>query len=252
MKLFGKTICTTLAVVLLAIPDKSRAENSAYYCHALPVLLNNIKECDENAYYSLAAQNCLIKLEKDIEAKKLALTTAMTQHTLASADAQNARIGNNASNLNSLRASIESLIAQSARARQEMVLYSENFAYTSAFSKSLLDRLGVTAIVHRLPCHKNPYNALKGTVEKVDKHIAEFKQLAATVQKLETRTATNLKKVDSGSLTQKATGGRAPASPNAGGPKPAPKQGPSSITGTEKAGENERALQQKLNHQQKN
>jgi hypothetical protein len=234
-----------IALAACALPTRGFASVPVNYCVSLDDLAHKVKTCSANVLYAKAAQICVEKLERDIDAQKAMLALAMgltSQHT---ADAQGARIENNSRNLADLRAGIETLEGYAAHARAEVVNYSENFLYAGKISKPMAAKLGIEKTLRKFHCFSSNRAALGQVVGILDGRLAEFKKLKGSALAMEAKDTANLKKLDSGSLTS-AVSNRAPAAtgaPRLASPPPVAKKGPSSITGTEKIGESERALQ---------
>ncbi len=246
--MFHKTIRAALiSTALICASSETRAADTVNYCHSLPELAKNVKSCGQNVFFSKAAQVCLGKLEHDLAAKKALLTAAMAARGAAAGSAQAARIENNSSNLVALRTSIEELTGYAVHARREVINYSASFDLAGPFSEKQAEKIGIAKLLKGFPCFKNNRAVLAGVVSSFDGRIKEFHDVIASAKALEGKTALSLTKLDSSTVNAKAAN-RAPASamPAYPAPPPVEKKGPSSITGTEKIGESEKAMQEIL------
>lgn len=233
----------TLLIAALAIFPAPAFCGPVNYCFSLSELASQVKDCQENVYFAKAAQNCLGKIEKDIEAQKLTLSGLMLQNTAAAASAQAGRIANNSQNLASLQASIDTLMGYALQARQEVISYSENFVYAGPISREMAQKLKLERFLQKIPCYKRNRAAIAQVVNVIDQRVEEFRKVGNTARANQAVDSANLKRLDAGSLAAPVSN-RAPASVSAPAKlPPKAKQGPSSITGTEKIGESDRALQ---------
>lgn len=219
---------------LLCAPSFALANGNDSFCYPLTELAEKVRNCGHNQAFAKAANLCLEKIEKETSAQQAILAQAMMLNTAAAAaSSQGGRMENNIQNLTAMRATLENLISQARKARQEVVQYSEHFVYAGPVSQDLATRLNLHKILRKFECHRLPLGELVTVVEKIDEKVKELRTSRDSALALEARTAANKKTVDSTSLTQKASGTRTPASASApaGGPKPAAKQKASNITG---------------------
>lgn len=243
MKLLPKA--TLLACVsFLPLSAIGAEEDAPSYCHSLRKLAPQVKTCNKNAIFAKAAQLCVTKIETEINLQKALLAQMMAASSAAAGSAQAARIANNGQNISNLLASIEKLTSYARQARQEVITYADNFRYPGSITKEMAESRGLGNVFRSFTCYKNNFLAVEEVVTTFNTRIQEFQQVLASARALEARTAVALKHVDSSSVNGKVSN-RAPASAGTPGKAPPPKgkQGPSSITGTEKIGESDRALQ---------
>lgn len=238
-------LLATVTVFLVGYTQPTRAEGSVNYCHSLAEIAKNVRDCGENVYFAKAAQVCLGKIERDIETKKALLTLVMQASGAAAGSAQAARIENNSHNLADLRSSIEELSAHAVQARREVSNYSLNLDLAGPFNERSAEKIGILKLLRKFPCYKDNRSALAEVVTRLDNRITEFSKVIASARELEVRSTASMKNLETNSLTRAASN-RSPAAlgaPRYASPPPVAKKGPSSITGTEKIGESERALQ---------
>lgn len=235
-----------LVCLIAALPPFAYASEPAPpVCPPIAELSKEVRDCSQNHFYTLAALHCLDKLEREIDAKKASLALLMTASSAAAGSAQAARLENNGQNISDLLGAIDNLTERAERARKEIIVYSENFVYAGPISKSMAEKLRMVRYLSMFDCYAVSRSGLGKVVQILDGHLAEFRKVTASARPLLARTAAAVRKVDSSSVNAPVSN-RAPASAGApvyAAPPPKAKQGPSDISGTDKIGESNRALQ---------
>jgi hypothetical protein len=235
----------TFALIALTPTWVAFANDAPSYCYSLPLLAEKVNNCSKNKLFAQAAKACLDKMENDIDAQQQILAQAMQLNNSAAASAQGARITNNSTNLVEMKQTIRDLQAAALKARAEIILYSQNFTYPGPMSKKKAAQLRMEKILQQFSCFSDPRDSLAENIKLIDQRIMELRKTEKDAQILEKTGNQYVESLKAGREI-KAAGTRAPAS--TGAPaidkvKRAPKHGPSSITGTHKIGESDRALQ---------
>jgi len=144
-------------------------------------------------------------------------------------------------------ATIAKLKTAARQARAEIIFYSQNFTYAGPISKKMAVELNLVSFAEKFSCFADNRDSLVESVKVIDKRIEELVKTEQVARTLEATGNQYVKSLDATSVNGKASA-RAPASAKAPGSpslKPVAKTGPSSITGTEKIGESDRALLEK-------
>jgi hypothetical protein len=197
----------------------------------------------------------VIKLEKQIEIEKNALALAMAASNLSTKAGQESRISNHQQNLNKLVSTLDDLKKSAFLARAEVVTYSKNLRYPNGQTRAQFKGPAfLDFLARKMSCYSNHYDSMVDSVKEIDQKIGEIKKIDTTAKAMKATTDIYVVKMNKGAtsetqLVKNSTSGE-PASAETAYPKK-PDRGPSSVSGTEKIGESERALQRKLSQQKK-
>jgi hypothetical protein len=223
------------AACLAFAPGRARGEAPPPYCVDLSELASKVKDCQQNSYFLAAAQKCLAKLEKEIDANQALLSAAMLLRNASTASAQSARIENNDGNLANLQSTLDDLEGQAAKARAEVLAYSHNFVYAGPITQEKAEKYHLVRFLQNFQCFSRNYKGLGQVIETINQHVADFKKAAAAAKAMQAADSAHLKNLDATTLTTAAHGrettARAPASATV---RKVPGGTPSTITGTDK------------------
>jgi hypothetical protein len=239
---------TNLSLIVAAILSLASARpalaDDGSYCVDLARLAPQVKDCQQNDFWVIAAAACEEKLEKDIATQQSLLSTAMALESLKDAVAsQTGRIQNTNTDLSGMVATLEDLESKARHVRAEMQVYGQNFVYAGPIPKAFAERTGLDQLFRKFHCFADNQRNLAGEMAQVTKHIAELEKAKNAATQFAAINKINLQKMDASSLNAVAKGvstTRAPASVGAGVGKN--NNGASSITGTEKAQQDDEAL----------
>jgi hypothetical protein len=228
-----------LAILALLHSSILRAEDRKSYCIDLVPLSATVKDCQQNVFYVRAARACVAKLEKEIATQQSLLSAAMLLAQAAAADSQSARIDNSVQDLSRMQSTLESLEAEAKQARADLKAYGQVFTYAGPLSPAFAKRFHMESFLQRFPCFSENQSLLGDEIKGVEQRIADLDKGAKAAAQMAGVSRTNLQKLDASS-TNGVAHGRATASvPAKAVPTGAVQNGASSITGTEKAREDE-------------
>ncbi|MGZ3654328.1 MAG: hypothetical protein ACXVCS_02165 [Bdellovibrionota bacterium] len=238
------SLCALL--VLAATPliaGASGAEDKSY-CYSLPDLASKVKDCQQNVFFVKAADACIAKLDSEIKSQQALLSAAMLLSGANATSAQSGRMANSSADLAQMQSTLQSLETEANTARAEIVNYAQNFTYAGPVSHEFAERFHMTRFLQKFPCFANSQSLLVDDVKQIDTQVASLDKARQNAAQMAKVNGVNIKSLDASSVNA-AAHGRAPSSaaPARAVPTGTPKQSVSSITGTEKIDDSNRALQ---------
>jgi hypothetical protein len=189
----------------------AHADAPPTYCHPLDYLQKSVKDCADNHTFVEAANLCLQKIDRDVQAYQTALAANMQAANAAAADAQSSRITNNGTNLTNMNATLTALLASAQLARTQLVGYEQNFVWPGPLPYSAVHAMGAEGFLGQFSCYGETKKYMDAALTKLDGKILSLQKTATEAAKLDKLSGKSAGSLKSSTYSKTVQQGRAPA-----------------------------------------
>lgn len=212
------------AALLLATPAEAE---QPHYCTPPAELKGSIEYCESNFYYAEAADACLKRFDREIQAAQVSLGKSFRKNDKKSAAKQDAKFANNGVNLTQTSASLAVLIADGERLREDLLAYEKALLYPGNPTPEMIQQYKLDEFFATTPCFAGYKEMLVKKRARLEGWIGDLRLANGTARRLDGVTDER-----QGNLSASAGGQKLlKRGLSSSGPRKRPKQKASTITG---------------------